>query len=105
MTKTTHLERKSDGVTYNPNIMKTYPKLDLHEAVGSMTDEGLYNMLDSFERTLVRTRETHADRPDFHQYIREAIALMKEELAHRTIGSKPHVAWEEGRQHKRTYYD
>ena len=105
MTKNTQSERKSNGVTYNPNIMKKYPQLDLHEAVYNMTDEGLANMLDSFECTLVRTRESHANRPDFHQYIREAIALMKEELAHRTIGTKPHIAWEEGQQSKRTYYD
>ena len=103
MTKTTHSVRNPYGITHNPNIMKTIQLQGLDKTIEEMTDEGIETMLDAFTRTLLRGN--HADQPGFHEYLEKAISLMKQELVHRTIGSKPHVAWEEGRQFKRTYYE
>lgn len=103
MTKTTHSVRNPYGPTHNANIMKTIQLQGLDKTIEEMTDEGIETMMDAFTRTLLRGN--HADEPGFHDYLEEAISLMKQELTHRTIGTKPHKVWEEGRKYKRTYYD
>ena len=101
--RTMHSVPETSPVLYNENIQDTQPLDSIREAAGNMSDDGIRDMLNSFIGTMNKPGSNHED--DFLLYLYEGSQILKEELAHRTIGTKPHIRWNDNLTKKEKYYD